>query len=44
MAVRLWSNRVRWRPARGLVAAWGVVLGLTAISAAIVFGLVREPP
>ena len=44
MAVRLWSNRVSWRPARGLVAAWGVVLGLTAISAAIVFGLVREPP
>ena len=43
MAVRLWSNRVRWRPARGLVAAWGLVLGLTAISA-IVFGLVREPP
>jgi hypothetical protein len=42
--VRLWSNRVRWRPDRGLVAAWGVVLGLTAISAAIVFGPVREPP
>ena len=34
----------RWRPARGLVAAWVVVLGLTAGSAAIVFGLVREPP
>src|SRR5690242_16469669 len=44
MAVGLWSNRVRWRPGRGLVAAWGVVLGLTAIAAAVVFGLVREPP
>ena len=44
MAARLWSDRVRWRPARGLVAAWVVVLGLTAGSAAIVFGLVREPP
>lgn len=43
MAARLWSDRVRWRPARGLVAAWVVVLGLTAGSAAIVFGLVREP-
>jgi len=44
MAARLWSIRVRWRPARGLVLAWGLVLGLTAGSAAIVFGLVREPP
>jgi len=44
MAERLWSNRVYWRPARGFVAAWAVVLGLTAVSAAIVFGLVREPP
>ena len=35
---------MRWRPPRGLVAAWGVVLGLTAVSAAIVLGLVREPP
>jgi polysaccharide deacetylase 2 family uncharacterized protein YibQ len=35
---------VHWRPARGFVAAWGMVLGLTAVSAAIVFGLVREPP
>jgi polysaccharide deacetylase 2 family uncharacterized protein YibQ len=27
-----------------LVAAWGVVLGLSAVSAAILFGLLREPP
>lgn len=32
------------RPARGLLAAWGVVLGLTAVSAALVLGLLREPP
>jgi len=48
MTARLWTDLVRWRPGwsppRGLVAAWGVVLGLTAISAAIVFGLLREPP
>jgi polysaccharide deacetylase 2 family uncharacterized protein YibQ len=34
---------MRWRPPRGLVMAWGVVLGLTAASAAIVLGW-GEPP
>ncbi len=34
---------MRWRPPRGLVMAWAVVLGLTAASAAVVFGL-GEPP
>jgi polysaccharide deacetylase 2 family uncharacterized protein YibQ len=43
MAARPWSIPLRWRPSRGLVAAWGVVLGLSAISAAIVLGL-GEPP
>jgi hypothetical protein len=44
MAARLTTFRVRWRPPRGLVAAWAIVLGLTAASGAIVLGLLREPP
>jgi uncharacterized protein len=44
VAARIWNIPMRWRPPRGLVAAWGVVLGLTAVSAAILLGLVREPP
>jgi polysaccharide deacetylase 2 family uncharacterized protein YibQ len=44
VAARIWNIPMRWRPPRGLVAAWAVVLGLTAVSAAILLGLVREPP
>jgi polysaccharide deacetylase 2 family uncharacterized protein YibQ len=43
VAARIWSIAMRWRPPRGLVMAWGVVLGLSAVSAAIVLGL-GEPP
>ncbi len=34
----------RWCPPRGLIAAWAVVLGLMAASAAVTVALVREPP
>src|SRR5689334_13946910 len=44
MAARLTSMPARRPSARGLVAAWGVVLGLSAVSGAIVFGLLREAP
>jgi hypothetical protein len=42
-AARFGSVSVRWPP-RGLLAAWGVVLGLSAVCAAIVLGLLHEPP
>jgi polysaccharide deacetylase 2 family uncharacterized protein YibQ len=44
VAARLTTIRVPWRRARGLVAAWGVVLGLTAVCGAIVIGVLREAP
>ena len=44
MAAGLRTKLVSWRPPRGFVAAWGVVLGTAVICAGIVLGLLREPP
>src|SRR2546421_12753548 len=44
MAAKLTGSRVRWRPSRGLVAAWGLVLGLTAVPGPTALGLLREAP
>jgi polysaccharide deacetylase 2 family uncharacterized protein YibQ len=44
MAAGLRTKLMSWRPPRGFVAAWAVVLGTTAVCTGIILGLLRDPP